>query len=512
MSRPVDIPLVGIYPTRTSHIRSYSFNNDENFSNQTTADYNLFEKFVPSKIIYKLDDNNNQCIYEDELDLYSNNDEFRNAEQNLFCVELLEQAYTSEHDVQKAKNILLQVQGGFFADHKPLLTDNGSGGVYLLKDKRNQTLAIFKPADEEAYAPNNPRGLDGAMGTPSTRLGIRSGEAAYREAAVYFLDAQHFSRVPFTILVNLMHPAFSYHDGQISGRYPKIGSLQEFISNAEDSGDISPSKFSSSQVHKIAILDIRTLNTDRNEGNILVTRKGDSMELSPIDHGYCLPDVLEIAWCDWVWLDWPQVRAPFDEETRNYIMTLNFERDSEILREMFKIKEECLTNMKISTMLLKKGTEAGLTCYEIARIISRDKIDAPSLLETIIAQSRALALNALVKWLKAENTDPAIKLNNFSPLQRSISFHNALRFTEKSKTKPNTRQPSPQQTLRRSSFASIEDLEETCNRAKFFEQFWKYLEELMDGLVQRKARDLGRSKAKKIGSKQSALLSTSASC
>lgn len=38
--------------------------------------------------------------------------------------------------------------------------------------------------------------------------------------------------------------------------------------------------------------------------------------LIPIDHGYSMPDELEVAWCDWVWLDWPQTKIPFSKEAK----------------------------------------------------------------------------------------------------------------------------------------------------------------------------------------------------
>lgn len=56
----------------------------------------------------------------------------------------------------------------------------------------------------------------------------------------------------------------------------------------------------------------------RNDANLLVQRKAGRSDVSlvPIDHGYCLPDTLEVAWCDWVWLDWPQTKVPLDDEEK----------------------------------------------------------------------------------------------------------------------------------------------------------------------------------------------------
>lgn len=163
--------------------------------------------------------------------------------------------------------------------------------------------------------------------------------------------------------------------------------------------DISSSRLSPREVQKIALLDIRILNRDRNSVNILVrsrprrsnsgigdrTRSGSSScrrtrnsgsdgnigmslaaaagsvssesmgspntgagrsmggssgrvgmggerrarfvggatteyELVPIDHGLCLSDELVIDWCDWCWLDWPQVKEVCSIEVVEYLL------------------------------------------------------------------------------------------------------------------------------------------------------------------------------------------------
>lgn len=74
--------------------------------------------------------------------------------------------------------------------------------------------------------------------------------------------------------------------------------------------NFSPDMFSKDEVHKIAILDIRLMNLDRNECNILVqtvlNKKGKKVKkLVPIDHGLCLPDNLSVCSFDLCWLSWP---------------------------------------------------------------------------------------------------------------------------------------------------------------------------------------------------------------
>ena len=53
----------------------------------------------------------------------------------------------------------------------------------------------------------------------------------------------------------------------------KYGSLQEFVKCDDVSGNFSPDLFSADEVHKIGILDLRLLNLDRNDGNILVQKR-----------------------------------------------------------------------------------------------------------------------------------------------------------------------------------------------------------------------------------------------
>ena len=103
---------------------------------------------------------------------------------------------------------------------------------------------------------------------------------------------------------------------------PKLGSLQEFVSHQGDSSEMGPSRFNAADVHRIGILDLRLYNTDRHAGNMLTSKpvsqsrtrlssglsKLDDAQinLTPIDHGFCLPEALEPPYFEW--LHWPQVR------------------------------------------------------------------------------------------------------------------------------------------------------------------------------------------------------------
>ena len=205
-----------------------------------------------------------------------------------------------------------------------------------------------------------------ALGEPGLKPTVRVGEAAIREVAAYLLDYDHFARVPHTVLVKFTHPIFHIQNSKppspkpeqqdasdirsqtsldssssltsslIQAKYlgldsnfsnntsrtvTKLGSLQEFVLHDCDTSEMGPSLFNVQDVHRIAILDIRLLNTDRHAGNILVQRpKGSGGKLSaleqlnqpqcrllPIDHGFCLPEALEPPFFEW--LHWPQVQT-----------------------------------------------------------------------------------------------------------------------------------------------------------------------------------------------------------
>jgi len=116
--------------------------------------------------------------------------------------------------------------------------------------------------------------------------------------------------------------------------------------------------FPTDEVHKIAVLDVRLLNLDRNACNILVQNTVDPItketrkRLIPIDHGLTLPDSLAIQSFDLAWLSFPQAEEAFSEKTLQYISKLNIDSDVELLEKNFKVRPECLRNFKISSLLL----------------------------------------------------------------------------------------------------------------------------------------------------------------
>lgn len=267
-------------------------------------------------------------------------------------------------------------RAGLAAGSAPKLVAAGTGGSYFLQDVQGQPVAVFKPEDEEPLAVNNPKGrtpgssTDGSSssgsGSEGLRRGTKPGEGAYREVAAYVLDHDHFSGVPPTALVS------ACVDGAEGGAV-KVGSLQQFVESEGDCEERGYSQFPLHEVHKVAVLDLRLGNSDRNGGNILVRRNASSgeWELIPIDHGYCLPGSFEDLSFEWMY--WPQAERPFEPETLQYIENLDAERDESILQaHAIQLRPECLRVFRVCTMVLKKGAKAGLTPSQIASILCRE--------------------------------------------------------------------------------------------------------------------------------------------
>ena len=211
-----------------------------------------------------------------------------------------------------------QVRQGLSSGLAPRLAMEGTGGTYFLRSRGKVNVAVFKAEDEEPFAPANPRGYQGVMGGAGFRHGLVSGEGAVREVAAFLIDHSGFAGVPPTTRVEISKRAFpspatgnvkrlsnglslfanpSAFSASISCENltapratsaaadpttssttametkTKVGSLQAYVEYDELAGDVAPQSFPASEVHKIAILDIRLFNIDRNEANILVQRR-----------------------------------------------------------------------------------------------------------------------------------------------------------------------------------------------------------------------------------------------
>lgn len=297
---------------------------------------------------------------------------------------------------------------GLEKGRKPIRSSEGSGGAYLMQDSSGlKYVSIFKPTDEEPMAFNNPRGLPISVDGEGLKKGTQVGQGALREVAAYILDhprkgprsyhnneEKGFAGVPPTVMVRCMHEGFHHPEGykNVSSNV-KIGSLQMFMRNIGSCEDMGPRTFPVEEVHKISVLDMRLVNADRHAGNILVAKNGEDgpIVLIPIDHGYCLPKSFED--CTFDWLYWPQAQEPYSLDTTEYIKSLDAEEDIKLLKSHgWELPLECARILRISTMLLQKGAEKGLTPFTIGSIMCRETLKKKSVIEQIIHKAEEAAL------------------------------------------------------------------------------------------------------------------------
>lgn len=250
----------------------------------------------------------------------------------------------------------------------------GEGGVYAVQSRASgQKLAMFKPAEEEKFV----------------RDGLFPGEGAVREEAAYVLDSRSngFSGVPPTAVARL----------QLSnvGR-SKQGAVQRFMTSSIGSMEGFGMPFDLQkaeafvpveQVHRIGLLDIRVFNTDRHPGNILLIGEKAPFTMVPIDHGCILPSWFHLSEARFDWLEYPQCKVPFSAQAMKYIESLDAEADALALRRL-GIREECVTTLKICTLLLQRAARAGKTLFWIGSFMQRAGcFETPSELELLIQRA-----------------------------------------------------------------------------------------------------------------------------
>lgn len=231
----------------------------------------------------------------------------------------------------------------------PALSALGTGGAYFLSGDGGN-VAVFKPADEEPRAPNNPKNSPrvGEVFVEGLKKGTRPGEGAWREYTAFLIDHKGFSGVPLTVVARLEKPR--------SGEVGKLGSLQQFVRHNYDAEECGTSLFPKHEVHKLCVLDLRIANTDRNGQNILVRRSEEGKwSLTPIDHGYAFPDCFDDVCFEWMY--WPQAEEKFSETTAEYVAELNPETDISLMaKHGVALRPACLDVFRFSTYLLKSGS------------------------------------------------------------------------------------------------------------------------------------------------------------
>lgn len=351
------------------------------------------------------------------------------------------------HKAPGVRALVVEVAISIASGIDPMPVTSGLGGAYLLRSLNGGNIAIAKPVDEEPLALNNPKGFVGRMlGEPGIKRPVRIGETGPRELAAYLLDHGGFAGVPPTALVEISNAAFHLNNAAAtvvssSTVVPsKIASLQHFVDHDYDAGELGPSGFSVSSVHRIGIFDVRLLNLDRHAGNILVKKHHDddyqrtssnicavgSAELVPIDHGLCLPEWLDDPYFEW--LHWPQAAVPFSEYEVDYISNLDPFKDAELLRtQLPSLREACIRVLVLCTIFLKQAAAAGLCLAEIGEMMSREFCGGEekfSALENLCARARAALPSSTTGILLEDEYDGSKNLTEDSYDQSLLHFDN----------------------------------------------------------------------------------------
>jgi hypothetical protein len=395
------------------------------------------------------------------------------------------------------KELLSQVRMGLNNANVPSKTDllDCTGGVYFMKSSSNAFVGVFKPHDEEQGMPNNPKGYAG-NGKHGLRANFKPGEGYLREAAAYLLDHQNFCQVPGTVIAHCVHPVFNYpkNEQKDSQSFPKLGSLQQYVRASDTFEDISSSLIGTFELQKIALLDLRLLNCDRNASNILAVRKlvpntfrnpltgqmssrnvrrdsrsgslssltedmddeeiemsdflsesrsssnkktQDLYELIPIDHGYCLPSKLLIEEFDWTWFYCSQIEEDVDPEIKRYMYSIDIEESISLLTAQMKeaISSDALFLLRIMHYLILESFKFNFTLKQMAELVARVEDGVASPLEKLLQDCEENAHRTLEARHSAALTPySTAKLsfhtNTSSKGDESISRKATVKFSE----------------------------------------------------------------------------------
>lgn len=215
---------------------------------------------------------------------------------------------------------------------------SGSSASYFVKDENESRSAVFKPANEDA----------------SLKPAVPKGESLMRQSASYHLDKMNGGKAGVALTLK----ANSEENG--------LGAIQVFKESHGSLNDLSRAKESipTRSLHYLTIHRTRLFDLDAHQGNVLWKRNDDGeIELISIDHDYCFPEFRTMADIEnsqnqlrIEWADFPQMDAPFDEETQAYIQGIDVEKEALHLKEQgFAI--ESINLHKTMTWLYKEAAE-----------------------------------------------------------------------------------------------------------------------------------------------------------
>lgn len=103
--------------------------------------------------------------------------------------------------------------------------------------------------------------------------------------------------------------------------------------------------------------------------------------------------------CRFEWIDWPQVKHPYSTDIVEFIRSLDAEKDITLLKQSGCNLPDCELTLQVSTMLLKKAVERGLTPYQIGCMMLRkdSKPEEKAPIEVIIEEAQQAESEAFME-------------------------------------------------------------------------------------------------------------------
>jgi hypothetical protein len=113
------------------------------------------------------------------------------------------------------------------------------------------------------------------------------------------------------------------------------------------------------ELHHIRAFDIRIGNSDRNRGNLLVKKCGETFHVIPIDHDLLMHYIPNDVNWESLYLN-----VPFSDITQKKIRSINLKKDEAIMRQLSYNSDE-VRSMKIRSTLLKMAVEHNLSLKQV---------------------------------------------------------------------------------------------------------------------------------------------------
>ncbi|GMS81446.1 hypothetical protein PENTCL1PPCAC_3621, partial [Pristionchus entomophagus] len=211
-------------------------------------------------------------------------------------------------------DLFRRAQDAIHAGTHPELIPEGSSGSYFVRDIAGQRIAVFKPKDEEPFAPLNPKWPKFFQRVMCFccfgRACLIPNSGYLSETGASVIDQRlELNVVPKTRVVKLASTAF-YYERRVCCYYedaarlrPKEGSFQTFVTGYEPADHViarwqyDESLLSEPEkkrfvylFQKMIALDYIIRNTDRHMDNWLIRHvPGATLELAAIDNGLAFP-------------------------------------------------------------------------------------------------------------------------------------------------------------------------------------------------------------------------------